>query len=105
MAIRKNPFKPYLNKIPTPFRNWYFWVLVLFFAWLILFDRHDFLTNWKLQQTLNKLEEDKRYYQDNIEDIKKDKEDIEKDKEKFAREHYYMQKDNEDVFIIEKEEE
>ena len=104
MAIRNNPFKPFIKKIPAPLRNSYFLVLVLFFGWLVFFDRHDILTQWRLQQTLHKLEEDKVYYEEKIKEVKKDKEDIENDKEKFAREHYYMKKDNEDVFIIVEEE-
>lgn len=104
MAIRNNPFKPFLKKIPTPLRNKYFLVLVVFFGWLIFFDTHDVLTQWRLQQSLHKLEQDKIYYEEKIEEVKKDKRDIENNKEKFAREHYYMKKSNEDVFIIVEEE-
>ena len=42
--------------------------------------------------------------QNRREEVKQDKKDIENDKEKFAREHYYMKKDNEDVYIIVEEE-
>lgn len=100
MAVRNNPFKPVLKMIPAPFRNRYFIVLVLVAAWIIFFDRHDVLTQWKLSQTLKEMEADKLYYHQQIEQVKKDKEDLETNKEKFAREHYYMKKDNEDVFII-----
>ena len=100
MAVRNNPFKPIIDLIPAPARNIYFWSLAIFFGWLILFDRHDVLTQWKLQQTLSHLKSDKIYYQNKIKEVKADKYDIERDKEKFAREHYYMQKANEDVFII-----
>lgn len=103
MAIRKNPFQPLLDKIPAPARNIYFLSLVLFFAFMIFVDKHDFLTQYRLQQTLNKLERDKVYYEDKIKEVKKDRRDIEKNKEKFAREHYYLNKKGEDVFIIEKE--
>ena len=104
MALRNNPFKPILKKIPAPLQNKYFLVLLFFCAWLVFFDRHDVLTQFKLQQTLNRLEVDKVYYEDKIKQAKKDKKDIEEDKEKFAREHYYMKKDDEDVFIfVEKE--
>ena len=105
MALRNNPFKPILKKIPAPVQNKYFLVLLFFCAWLIFFDRHDVLTQFRLQQTLNRLKMDKVYYEEKIEKARKDKKDIEEDKEKFAREHYYMKKDDEDVFIfVEKEE-
>ena len=85
MAIRNNPFKPIIKAIPAPLRNIYFWSLAIFFAWMIFFDRHDVLTQWKLQNTLSRLQEDKVYYNEKIEEVKQDKFDIERDKEKFAR--------------------
>ena len=100
MALRKNPFKPILDKIPAPIRNRYFLVLAFFCFWMIFFDKHDIVTQYRLQDTLNRLEIDRVYYKDKIEEAKKDMKDIEKNKEKFAREHYYMKKDNEDVFIF-----
>jgi len=102
MAVRKNPFKPFLDKVPAPMRNIYFLSLVLFFAFMIFVDKHDFLTNYRLQQTLNKLENDKVYYEEKMKEVRKDRRDIANDKEKFAREHYYLNKKDEDVFIIEK---
>jgi cell division protein DivIC len=54
---------------------------------------------------INKLENNKKVYQ---EEIKNDKVFIDKMKdsneiEKFAREKYYLKKDNEDIYIIEHE--
>ena len=100
MAVRNNPFKPIIKQIPAPLRNKYFLVLTIFIAWMIFFDKHDMLTQWQLQQTLNKMEEDKNYYDEKIRETWQDKQDLESNKEKFAREHYNLQKDNEDVFII-----
>ena len=100
MAVRNNPFKPIIKQIPAPLRNKYFLVLTVFITWMIFFDKHDVLTQWQLQQTLNKMEQDKVYYKIKIKETWQDKQDIENNKEKFAREHYYLQKDNEDVFII-----
>jgi len=100
MAVRNNPFKPIIKQIPAPLRNKYFLVLAIFITWMIFFDKHDMLTQWQLQQTLNKMEEDQAYYDEKIRETWQDKQDIENNKEKFAREHYYLQKDNEDIFII-----
>jgi len=100
MAIRNNPFKPIIKQIPAPLRNKYFILLAVFITWMIFFDKHDFLTQWRLQQTLNKMEEDRTYYDEKIQETWQDKQDNENDPEKYAREHYYLQKDNEDVFII-----
>ena len=100
MARRKSPLQPLLDRVPAPLRNRYFLVSILFFAWMVFFDKHDILTQYRLQKSLDHLEMDRIYYQEKIETAKADKADIERDKEKFAREHYYMQKDDEDVFIF-----
>lgn len=97
-----NPFQPLLDRVPAPFRNRYFLALVIFVGWLIFFDKHDVLTQWKLQRTVNKLEQDKDYYSKEIKRAEQKRLDLEVNKEKYAREQYYMKKDNEEVFIIEK---
>jgi hypothetical protein len=103
MATRKNPLQPLLDQIPAPVQNRYFLVLVFFFAWMVFVDKHDIWTQWKLTSTLQHLKNDKEYYENKIVEVKQDKLDIEKNKEKFAREKYFMKKDDEDVFIILKE--
>ena len=100
MAKSNNPFAPMLNQIPTPLRNRYFLVLVLFFAWMVFFDKHDLLTQFKLANSVERLKEDKAYFTEKIKQAKKDKAKIESNREKFAREKYYMHKADEDVFII-----
>lgn len=96
MAKKKNaPIQ-----IPKPLTNRYFIFLLLFFAWMVFFDKHDLMTQWKLSDTVKRLEKDKIYYHEKIEEVRADKKDIELNKEKIAREQYFMQKQNEDVFII-----
>lgn len=49
------------------------------------------------------MEEQKSYYLEKIEEVKKDREELMSDDrllEKFAREKYFMKKETEDVFII-----
>jgi cell division protein DivIC len=46
------------------------------------------------------LEGEKQIYIQKIKDVKDEVEDFEATKEKFAREHYFMKKKGEDVFII-----
>lgn len=100
MAVRNNPFKPLTNAIPAPLKNKYFLVTSLFVAWMIFFDKHDLLTMVHLEQTQNELEADKRYYKGKIKEAHEDRVDIEQNKEKFAREKYYLQKNDEEVFIM-----
>ena len=83
----------------------YFLVLVVFFILLIFVDKHDLLTQWRLKNSVERLEHDKAYYETEIEKAKQDKENIELNKEQFAREKYHMHKSDEEVFIIEEENE
>lgn len=85
------------------FRNKYLITIILFIIWVALFDSNNFINRYKLIQNLNELEKDKRYY---IEKIKQDSIQLQELKtnkqklEKFAREHYFMKKENEDIFVI-----
>lgn len=84
-------------------RNKYFLVTVAFITWLLFFDRNDLMLQYEYRTQLNKLQEEKEFYTAETEKVKKDLEELttNRDKlEKFAREKYLMKKDNEDVFII-----
>jgi cell division protein FtsB len=53
---------------------------------------------------LRELENEKEYYLEKIEEVKKDQEELMGNRElleKFAREKYLMKKESEDIFIIE----
>lgn len=92
--------KPVLDRIPKPLRNRYVFVLVLFFAWMLFFDRHDLLTQWELQSQVNKLEQDLRNKEVAADHAEEERLQLEVDREKVAREDYYMKKSGEDVFIV-----
>lgn len=70
---------------------------------MFFFDTNSFFIHSELNDEVNALEENKKFY---IEEIKQDKVFIEKMKdsneiEKFAREEYFLKKENEEIFIIE----
>jgi cell division protein FtsB len=72
---------------------------------MFFFDTNSFFIHQELNDDINKLENNKKVYQ---EEIKNDKVFIDKMKdsneiEKFAREKYYLKKDDEDIYIIEHE--
>ncbi|WP_158728687.1 MULTISPECIES: septum formation initiator family protein [unclassified Flavobacterium] len=97
----KNKFtnKPWL----TFLSNKYVWVLLSFCVWMIFLDNYSYFNHRILDEQIQDLEENARYYK---EEIKKDKEHIKQLKnseqiEKYAREKYYMKKNNEDIYIIE----
>ncbi len=91
------------NKWFKRLSNKYFLILVVFAAWMFYFDANSFFTHKELSDEIKELENNKEYFQ---KEINKDKEFIEKLKdeeqmEKFARETYYLKKENEEIFIIE----
>ena len=78
-------------------------ILSIFVVWMLFFDQNSVLIQLELQREIQKLEEQKEFLQ---EQITTDKELIEtlsdpKELEKFARETYFLKKQNEDIYIIE----
>jgi cell division protein DivIC len=83
--------------------NRYVIVLAFFTIWMLFLDNTSYLEHRILNKQLNELEDNKKYYQD---EIRKDSENIKQLKnpdqiEKYAREKYYMKRDSEDIYIIE----
>jgi cell division protein DivIC len=89
--------------IPAFFRSYYFIFSVSFLMWMLFFDVNDFITQYQLFTNVKRLEHDKEYYQEKIDEVKKDRRELfsnPKLLEKYAREKYLMKKANEDVFVI-----
>lgn len=92
-----------LRKILNVIRNKYFIVTVAFLVWLIFFDQNNIISQMKLTRKLRQLQEQKRYYEREIEKNEKEANELKSDTlhlEKFAREKYLMKKENEDVYIL-----
>ncbi len=89
-----------MKKILT---NKYFIALAVFFA-LLLFSKSSGIFRLISQfKEIKQLKEQKSYYDKEIENTKKLIKSLEYDTavlEKYAREKYFMKKDNEDVFVI-----
>lgn len=65
------------------------------------------MSQYDYRQQLNKLEAEKDFYTTETEKTVKDLTELTSDRaklEKFAREKYLMKKENEDVFVVVKEE-
>lgn len=99
----KDPLTTLWMKLPAYARNKYFLTLVAFTFFMVFVDRHDIATQFRLHSTVDRLEGDLDRYDDLIDRAERDKLDMETNRETFAREGYYMQKDDEDVFIIVRE--
>jgi cell division protein DivIC len=96
----------FIDKIPSWLKNKYTLIIIFMLIWMTFFDRNDFISQYSYRQELQKLENDKEYYQSEIEKNKKEAHELMSDPdnlEKFAREKYLMKKEDEDIFLIEKE--
>lgn len=90
-------------KVPRLLKNKYVLVLLAAAVWMTFFDKYSAISQFKMRDNIAKLQADKEMYQMEILDsdyeiskIKTDKNEV----ERYAREHYWLKKDNEDVFII-----
>lgn len=93
----------FYKALPWYFKNIFAYIFIFFLVWMLVFDNNNFFYQWKLSRKINELEEQKDYFAQQIKDVDQMKEDLfstQEKKEKFAREKYFMKKDNEDVFII-----
>jgi len=93
------------SKFLKPFKNIFILILIVFIVWMLFFDANSYLIHHELNSDINDLEAEKEYYQ---KEILKDKKALKKlsteeGLEKFAREEYYLKRDNEEIFIIEYE--
>ncbi len=103
------PQKRLLQLLPKPIRklvsNKYLLASAAFLIWFIGCDQYGLTTQWKLNKTVKQLERDKAFYQQEIERVWQEKRDLEQNTEKFAREKFYMSKENEEVFVFPEKEE
>jgi cell division protein FtsB len=91
--------QPYINWLT----NRYVLTFSLAAVWMLFFDQYDLRSQYQLYQKIKQMEEDKLYYQNQIEAIIKEKHLLLTDPntlETFAREQYFMKKEEEDLFII-----
>lgn len=91
------------KKISKWVLNRYIITIVLFVTWLTFFDENNLINQVQARVELNKLRTEKKYYNDKVSDYSYQLKALDTDPnfvEKYAREHYYFSKENEDVFIV-----
>ena len=80
--------------------NKYGLVSVAFIIWMLFFDSKNAFVQYKLTNRINELEKQKKEYWQKYENMIKEKHDLNKDIVRFAREKYFMHKENEEVYIV-----
>ena len=95
-----------LNRVPPVLKNRYLLTVVIFLIWILFFDNNNLIGRYQDMAALKQLKRDKEYYSNRIDEdtrklneLKTSNENL----EKFAREEYFMKRDNEDIFVIVKE--
>lgn len=96
------------KKIPKILRNRYSLVFIGFLVYITFFDAHDLISQMQIRWKLHKINDQKEYIETELQEAKDQTIELTTNKvmlEKFAREQYRMKRENEDVFVILKEDE
>jgi cell division protein DivIC len=93
-----------LSRIPSFVKNRYLLTGAGFVIWIVFFDSRDLITShFRERSDLLKLEESKKYYEQQIAVTKRELEQLKTNPavlERYAREKFLMKKEKEDLFRI-----
>ena len=84
-------------------KNKFFIAGMAFIVWMLFFDRNDLASQYEYHNKVQKLEEEKAFYTTEIEKADTELKELTtniQSLEKFARERYYMKRENEDVYVV-----
>lgn len=84
-------------------KNKFFIAGIAFIVWMLFFDRNDLASQYEYRSKVQKLEEEKAFYSSEIEKTDTELKELTtniQSLEKFARERYYMKRENEDVYVV-----
>ena len=92
-----------MRKILLVIKNKYLITTIALIVWIGFFDKNDVRTQIEFKKEVKRLEEERKYYANEIRSITSDLRELStnpKTLEKFAREKYYMKRDNEEIFVL-----
>lgn len=84
-------------------KNKFFIAGMAFIVWMLFFDRNDLASQYEYRTRVQKLEEEKEFYTTEITKAGAELKELTtniQSLEKFARERYYMKRENEDVYVV-----
>jgi cell division protein FtsB len=91
------------QKVNPWLKNKYILTLAIFVLWMLLFDSSNWVDVYREYKRIKKLEQDKDYYTNKIENDRNRLNELQTNNEnleKFAREQYLMKKPDEEIFIV-----
>ena len=92
-----------IAKLPPILTNIYFLCGVTFAIWMLFLDENNLINQYHKHHELSSLLGKRKFYMQQISETQKEYSELTSNpatQEKFAREHYWMKRDNEDVFVI-----
>ena len=93
----------FFKKIWPVIKNKFVLASLFFIVWLVFFDQNNLIDRFASLSRYRSMEKQKEYYIEKIETDSRKLKELRTDREnleKFAREQYYMKRDNEDIFIV-----
>jgi cell division protein FtsB len=85
--------------------NKYILTVIIAGVWMLFFDQNDFFTMQERKAELQKITDNITYLNGEIAKMEKENEEVNSNPqvlEQYAREHYMLKRDNEDVYVIDK---
>lgn len=95
--------KKRIKRLPAWLRNPYLIVGTLFAVWMLFLDENNLINQYRKHKELVNLEEKKDFYAEQTATTEQELNELTSSaetQEKFAREHYWMKRDSEDVYVI-----
>jgi hypothetical protein len=92
-----------IANLPGWLKNIYFICGVAFVVWMAAIDDNNVVNQYRKHAELSALLEKKKFYLQQITETQKQLSELTTNpasQEKFAREHYWMKRGNEDVYVI-----
>ena len=92
-----------MKKIPNLLKNKYIITTIVLSVWIAFFDKNDIRTQLEFKKEVRQLTGERNYYANEIKSITSDLRELStnpKTLEKFAREKYFMKRDNEEIFVL-----
>lgn len=83
--------------------NFYFIVGFLSLVWMLFFDRYNLMERLETQIRIHELQADLRFFKAERDEIELTRDMLDSDigeLERFAREHFMLKRENEDLFLI-----
>ncbi len=94
-----------MAKLVSVLTNKYLLTALALGIWMLYFDQNDFISIQERKKELQKITDNINYLNTEIAQMEKENSDINSKPlaiEQYAREHYLLKRDNEDVYVIEK---